>query len=72
MRGVKMTELNIEALVSSNLRINGKVYSIDDALATFPNNRKQIQYSAERALYYHSMAKRQIGISWVDTVLSNL
>jgi hypothetical protein len=72
MRGTHLTELQIDSLVSGNLRINGKVYSIDDALATFPNNRKQIQYSAERALYYHSMAKEQIGISWVDTVLSNL
>ena len=72
MRGTHLTELNIESLVSGNLRINGKVYTPTQAVSSFPNNKKQILDAASRAWNYHLMAKDDHGISWVDTVISNL
>lgn len=72
MRGVKLTELNIDALVSGNLRINGEVYTPSQAYIAFPNNNRQVKDAVSRAWNYHKMAKEHLEISWVDTILSNL
>lgn len=56
MRGVKLTELNIEALVSGNLRINGMVYTPQQADAEFKDN-KHVKRALNIAHEYHQIAK---------------
>ena len=56
MRGVKMTDLNIDSLVSGNVRICGIVYTPQQARQFFHKN-KQVENALATAHHYHLMAR---------------